>query len=56
MCYVLQQYPFCYYRKAKPRTVDQNPLPDNINLTSVDLPEFIKIQYEAIAKQKEEGN
>ena len=38
-----------------PRQVEQNVLPDNINLTTVDLPEFLRLQYDVLLKQKEEG-
>lgn len=41
--------------QVKPRQVDQNVLQDHINLTSVDLPEFLKLQYDVLVKQKEEG-
>lgn len=41
--------------KIKPKKVNQTVLPQNINMTAVDLPDFLQIQYDAMVKQKEEG-
>ncbi|XP_076114277.1 N-acetylglucosamine-1-phosphotransferase subunits alpha/beta-like [Mytilus galloprovincialis] len=42
--------------QVKPKPVDQKALPEHVNLTNIDLPEFIKIQYEALVKEKNEGD